>query len=113
MSHRPALFVILLLTFGFLAAREPAHAENLCQKTVRTQLEKEAIPLEDVAGVRFFQQTLGPTPTFRRRDRITGYDAWVKFHSCEGNFVLQLNQWCQFRTSYWKGDCADSLGKGS
>ncbi len=112
-----ALFLAaLLLAGGFcfgLSAPSPAMANDPCRDVVLKELDARSVPRDDMAEVRYFQQT-GRAPGFgARRSQVTGYDAWVSFHSCEGNLVLQLNRWCQLQTSYWRGNCAATLGKGA
>ena len=68
-----------------------------CGEPVRKRILELGIEQKDVNGVRFFTRTAFGT--------VTGYDAWVRFHSCTGNLVVVLTRACHFRQSYWRGDC--------
>jgi len=74
-----------------------------CMEPVRQAIVESGWDLKETDGVRFFTRRAGGLRG--RRDVVIGYDAWVKFKSCEGNLVVVLNNLCGARTSYWRGDC--------
>ena len=37
--------------------------------------------------------------------RVVGTDAWVRFHSCKGYLVIDLDSFCRVRQVYTRGQC--------
>lgn len=45
-------------------------------------------------------------------DKAVGVDVWVSFQSCRGNLVIQLDQSCLIKQTYWRGDCPSKRAGG-
>ena len=94
---------IVALVCGLLAWTQSPALAGECKEAVRQQLEARPKAMADFNAMKFIPRR-GPFGD------VLGYDAWVRFNSCDGNLVVELNPWCQFRQAYWRGDCAQSLG---
>ena len=98
MSARQYWVLLCGLALALIPAPAASQSAGLdCGAPVRARILELGIDQKDVNGVRFF--------TRRAFGTVTGYDAWVRFHSCTGNLVVVLTRACHFRQSYWRGDC--------
>ena len=85
--------VLGILAAAFIFAPRIAESHD-CIAAVKTRLAELGVDSENVNGVRFFtRKSAGARAITGRsaRKRITGYEAWVRFHSCSGNLVVNLN----------------------
>ena len=88
--------------FGNLAHGAFNRPYTRCESVVDQQLDRLNVDRTDIEKL-FYTRQLRTT---RRDDtRTVGTDAWVRFKSCKGYLVIDMNNHCRVRQVYTRGSC--------
>ncbi len=74
-----------------------------CEAVVDQRLDQINVDRTDIKKIFYTRQ-------YRHRsrdesDRVVGTDAWVRFNSCKGYLVINLDKFCSVRKVYTRGQC--------
>ncbi len=88
--------MVLILPFGPIA-----HGASACETVVTERLHQLDIDMADVRSIFYSRETQRSS----RRSRVIAIDAYVKFHSCKGSLVINMNRDCHVRQVYTRDEC--------
>ena len=72
-----------------------------CDSVVDQQLDRLNVDRADIEKLFYTKQYRD----VRGDVRVVGTDAWVRFHSCKGYLVIDLDSFCRVRQVYTRGQC--------
>ncbi len=72
-----------------------------CEAVVDQRLDQINVDRADIKKLFYTRQTR----SVRGEERVVGTDAWVRFHSCKGYLVIDLDNFCRVRQVYTRGQC--------
>ncbi len=72
-----------------------------CESVVDQQLDRLNVDRAEIERLFYTQQYR----RVRGDERVVGTDAWVRFHSCKGYLVIDLDNFCRVRQVYTRGEC--------
>ena len=76
-------------------------AKKGCHAVVLDRLDHVGVELAEVKKISYSRQTEGGD----NNDRIIGWDAWVRFHSCPGALIVDMTSYCYVRQIYTRDGC--------
>ncbi len=74
-----------------------------CEAEVDQRLNRIDVDRADIEKIFYTRQFHGGGR--KDRTRVVGTDAWVRFHSCKGSLVIDLDRYCRVRQVYTRGQC--------
>ncbi len=85
-----------------LVIAAPAEAtQHDCEAVVAQRLDRLNVDPSDIRKIFYI-----PIYRFMADDEeLIGYEAWVSFHSCRGNLVIDMSLICRVRQVYGRGEC--------
>ncbi len=93
--------VTLGLALAVLSSTPSEAAYTYCERTVAERLDRLNVDRSDVRSIFYEVRRQAGRDTTRVFDIL----AWVSFHSCKGNLVIQMDRHCHVRQVYTRGEC--------
>ena len=93
--------VTLGLALAVLSSTPSEAASAYCERTVAERLDRLNVDGSDVRGMFYEVGRQGGPDT----ERVVGILAWVSFHSCKGNLVIDMTRHCHVRRVYTRYEC--------
>ena len=87
--------------FGNLAQGAFNRPYTRCESVVDQQLDRLNVDRAEIEKLFYTRQYR----RVRGDERVVGTDAWVRFHSCKGYLVIDLDNFCRVRQVYTRGEC--------
>ena len=86
-----------------LVTTAPADAfQHDCEAVVAQRFDRLNVDPSDIRKIEYI-------PKYKKAGRddqiLYGYEAWVSLHSCRGNLVIDMDQYCRLRQVYGRGAC--------
>ena len=78
-----------------------AYGANPCETVVADRLDRLNIELGDVRGITYARNIRSR----RNNGRVVGYEAWVRFQSCKGALVIDMDRHCRVKQVYTRYEC--------
>ena len=99
---RPSIWILSCALAMLVATAAHAQVQPCAAKVDRVLMELQI----DAADLRW--TTVLPELLTRRkgRQRVVGYEAWVRLKSCEGALIVELKTRCRLRQIYTRGGCS-------
>ncbi len=96
---KPALMTGIALALVIAAPAEATQHD--CEAVVAQRLDRLNVDPSDIRKISYI-----PIYRFMAEDEeLIGYEAWVSLHSCRGNLVIDMDQYCRLRQVYGRGAC--------
>ena len=97
------LALVLLLGVQSSASAQSvcaAYGANPCETVVTERLNQLDIDIADIRSIVYIRRI-----KTGEHERVIGIDAWVSFHSCKGNLVINMNRHGYVTQVYTRGEC--------
>jgi hypothetical protein len=91
----------LVSTAGHQAYAQFSSRYAQCEPVVEEQLDRIQVDRSDIEKIFYTRQLRGSG----ENARVVGVDGWVRFHSCKGYLVIDMNNQCRVRQVYTRGEC--------
>jgi len=72
-----------------------------CEAAVGQRLDRLNVDPSDIRKIEYI-------PTYKKAggdNIVIGYEAWVSLHSCQGNLIIAMDQYCRLHQVYGRGAC--------
>ena len=101
MPGRPLCLSALLALSILVGCSFDNRVAKDCHAVVLDRLDQKGVDLAEVRKISYTPQTEGG----ENSTRIIGWDAWVRFHSCQGALIVDMTDYCYVRQIYTRGGC--------
>ena len=100
MPGRP-LCLSALLALSVLVGCSEIRVAKSCPAVALDRLDQIGVDLAEVRKISYTPQREGGD----NNTRTIGWDAWVRFHSCQGALIVDMTDYCYVRQIYTRGEC--------
>ena len=101
MPERPLCLSALLALSVLVGCSSDNRVVRGCHAVALDRLEQNGVDMAEVKEISYLRQWEGGGDN----DRTIGWDAWVRFHSCQGALIVDMTTYCYVRQIYTRGDC--------
>ncbi|TNE38236.1 MAG: hypothetical protein EP348_05200 [Alphaproteobacteria bacterium] len=72
-----------------------------CAPVVEQELDKEKIDRDKISKIDYIKDVISDSESGEEYN----YQGWVSFKGCGGNYVVNMNRYCQIKTTFATGSC--------
>ena len=101
MPERPLYPCALLALSVLVGCSSDTRVVKSCHEVVLDRLDQIGVDMAEVKKISYARQT----ESGGNNDRTIGWDAWVKFHSCQGALIVDMTTYCYVQQIYTRGAC--------
>lgn len=88
-------------TEGYLPANIAAYGPEDCKPVVEQAIDKAEIDRSKISKIEYLKYYISESDAGEEYN----YQGWLSFNNCKGNYVVDMNRYCQIQTTYPRGNC--------
>ncbi|MAZ03815.1 MAG: hypothetical protein CMN56_11820 [Sneathiella sp.] len=85
----------------YLPASIAAFEAKDCEPVVEQAIDKADIDRGKISKIEYLKHVISESDAGEEYN----YQGWVNFNNCNGNYVVDMNRYCQIQTTYPRGNC--------
>ena len=78
-----------------------AYGPEDCKPVVENEIDRLKIDRSNITKVDYLKEYISESESGEEYK----YQGWMHFKNCKGNFVINMNRFCQIQTTFSTGDC--------